>query len=327
MIVSLLFLICSQGNIQERTQLPETKAMTSQEWVAWALKQNLVLSGLTDSNEKIGSDGLGLWQKLDQVASSQKKRLRIQNQKAHFQPGIYGPLAYGNSFWRGELESLQLETKWMEPDNKMRFVFQIAWHPQLHPILFQAGSFQCKVKDSKTLVSRPTSWQPVDETLISPLEFFTEKPSRKVVRLESVEGTIRAVVPSQLHWLDMGLVMGKDGILKEVGKTEVKRLLTQRTAKRLSLEVEIRPGPSQFFLESNQEAILTGLAVCVGPEGDRKPAVGQQILESSDGRIRVRYDWLRPEIVEKADQRFELRMGDNFREIEADMKFGPLELP
>lgn len=116
----------------------------------------------------------------------------------------------------------------------------------------------------------------MDEALVSPLEFFTDKPSRKVVRLESVEGTIRAVVPSQLLWLDMGLVMGKDGILKEVGKTEVKRVLTQRTAKRLSLEVEIRPGPSQFF-GKQPEAILTGLAVCVGPEGDRKPAVGQQM--------------------------------------------------
>ncbi len=327
MIASLLFLLCSQGTIQERTRPPEAQAMSSQDWVAWGLKQNLVLTGLADSKEKNASDGLGFWQSLDQVASSQNKRLRIQAQKIHFQPGTHGPIAYGGSFWRGELESVQLETKWSEPDNKMRLSFQIAWHPQLHPILFQAGSFQCKLKDAKPLVSRPTSWQPVDETLVSPLEFFTEKPSRKVAQLESAEGTIRVVVPTRLLWLDMGSLRGKDGILREVGKTEVKRISTQMTAKRLSLEVEIRPGPSLFFLESNQEAILTGMAVCVGQDGERKPAVGQQILESGDGRIRVRYDWLRPGMGENGEQRFELRMGDNFREMEAGMKFGPLDLP
>ncbi len=327
MIAAFLILFFSQGNIEERIKPPEVRAISSREWVGWALKQNLKLTGVPESNEIIASDGLGFWQRLDQVAHSQKKRLRIQAHSAHFQSGTPGPIAYGGIQWRGEMESLQLETKWLDTDHKMRLEMQIAWHPQLHPILFQAGPFHCKVKDSKSLVSRPTSWQPVEESLISPLEFFTEKPPRKVDRLESVKGTLRAVVPNQLLWLDLGPVIGNDGILKDVGKTQVKRISTQKTAKRISLEVEIRPGPSQFFLESNQEAILTGLAVWVGPGGERKPAIGQQILESGDGRILVRYDWLRTGSGEMEDYRFELRMGDNFREIEAEMIFGPIELP
>ncbi len=331
MLTLFLFCIFSQGSISERTHLAEPQALSVPEWKSWVRSQGVDLSGVGESSGPLGPYGGGFFERLDLLASAQGKRLQIRHQSLFMETGNRSVISHGSAFCRGEVDSVVVGNQLGENRGYLRIGLQVAWHPKLHPILIQAGAFQFQSRDSKPFLSRSTAWQPVEEDFVAQLEVETAKPPRSLKGFDSFEGIVRLVVPDQLLWLELGGI--RDGGISNhmVGKTKIKRLGSQITSKRVSMEVEIKPGPSEYGIESYQEAILTGLASLVGPGNVKRISDGQQIVELGDGKIRVRYDWLFPQgfpLGNELDKhRFVLRIGDNYKEIEAYLKFGSMDLP
>lgn len=331
MLKLLLFLSLGQGSIAERTQLADPRAMSSSEWRSWVKAQGVDIAGMGESASQFGPFSGGFFERLDLLAFAQGKRIQVRHRSLQMVPGAKGVIAQGSSLCRGEVDSVVVGNQLDERRDYLIVGIQAAWHPRLHPILVQAGPFQFKSKDSKPYLSRGTSWQAVEEDFTAHLELVAAKPPRSLKGFDSLEGAIRLVVPQQLLWLELGGIRESEVAVHQVGKTKIKRLRTQVTSKRVSLEVEIWPGPSEYQLDSYQESILTGLASMVGPDNVKRNADGQQILESGEGKMRVRYDWLTsrelPLQDQQGNQRLVLRIGDNYKEIEARLKFGALELP
>ena len=331
MLTLFVFSIFAQGSISERTHLAEPQALTVSDWKSWVKSQGVELSGIGEFSGALGPYSGGFFERLDSLASAQGRRLQIRHRSLFIGSGNKGIISQGSAICRGEVDSVVVGNQLAENRGFLRVGLQAAWHPRLHPILVQAGTFQFRSSEAKPLLSRASAWQPVEEDFVAQLELEAAKPPRVLKGFDSFEGIIRLVVPDQLLWLELGGI--RDGVISDhiVGKTKIKRLATQVTSKRVSMEVEIKPGPSEYGIESYQESILTGLASLVGPGNVRKIADGQQILESGEGKIRVRYDWLFPPGVPLSSEldkyRFVLRIGDNYKEIEANLKFGPLELP
>ncbi len=332
MICSLLFLVVGQGSIPERTKLTDTLAMSLPEWKNWSKSNGVELSLTNDFAGSPGPFSGGLFERLDLLALALGKRLRIRHQSVLIESGSKGIISQGSRFCRGEVESVVLSNQLDEGRGFMSIGVQVAWHPKLHPILIQAGTFHFGSRNGKSFVSRPTSWQAVEEDFVAQLQLKADKPPRSLPGFDSLEGNIRMVVPNQLLWLDLGGLTDR-GEQPDflVGKTKVRRLGAQVSSRRVSLEVEIQPGPSEYTIESYQEGVLTGLATLIGPGNFKRNADGQQILESGNGKIRVRYDWLISANgllnTDLGDKRFDLRVGDNYKEMETFLKFGAIDLP
>lgn len=336
---SLLF----DQTIEERTRLKMEGPDREIRFGEWVSGQDLVVEGALPKNLFIAPQGASenLWKQLDRAANTAGGHWRFGTHSLRFSRGPVQWQDYFGSFGRGQLESVQAERSFEEGGGKLQFRLGLAWHPRLCPVLVQAGSFGLEFDQPGGLKgksqTKPTSWIPVDQGFHASLELNGDSLPRSVQKLNRFQGEVRLVVPEQVAWLNLGPTLLKmesnpaTDPKRQVGKTWVRRLGHKVSSNRISLEVEIHPGPSSFPLETYQESALIGPARIQSESGGVPVfADGYTTLQNENGGIRIRYDWLRKEnqpLEELTKGTIEVRLGDNLVEKQGKLDFRDIPLP
>jgi len=351
---SFLFLglLCHQDSIEERTGYRPSTDNATRTFLEWAAGHEIVIEGrLPDEMKAVPLDPkANPWAVLQKAAQAEGGHWRLSGQSVHFVRGAGGPVEFASPFWRAAIDSVQAERSFDIADGKLLIRLDAAWHPRLCPILVQGGVFALEYevpssdlkKDpgdkkettgKRKAATRPTSWIPIDQKFHAQLDLNAAAIPRSVRKIDRLAGEIRVVAPEGLAWRTLGTIEEPVAGAKEqkVGKTLIRRVGQKVAPNRISLEVEIKPGPSSFYLESYQENALIGPAKITPPSGDGAVwADAYTTVQNDNGWMRIRYDWLRKDqrnLKELARGVVEVRLGDNVKELVAEVAFRDLPLP
>ncbi len=357
--IGCLFLgmILQQDLIEERTTYRPPVNHPNATFLEWAAGHEIVIEGkLPDQVKAIALDPkANPWTVLQKAAQAAGGHWRLSGQSVHFVRGPGGPVEFASPFWRASIDSIQAERSFDIADGKLLIRLDAAWHPRLGPILVQGGVFTLeyeipagdlkKVGEDKQnlnqnenggkrkIATRPTSWIPIDQKFHASLDLSANAIPRSVQKIDRLTGEIRLVAPQRLAWIALGAIEEPASGAREqkVGKTLIRRVGQKIAPNRISLEVEIKPGPSAFYLESYQENALIGPAKITLPSGDEAVwADGYTTVQNDNGWMRIRYDWLRKDqrnLKELVRGVVEVRLGDHFKELVAEVAFRDLPLP
>lgn len=332
----VLWSTCGQYTIPERTATPPLVS-------EWLRQTGIKLQGTGAETVSSGSmaSGANPFQVLDAGAAKFQGRWVPTGEGFRFQQGPAGPLDWPKPFFRSQLSSILSDYSFEEQSGKTTVRLHVSWHPELAPILIQAGVFRAdspsppgEKKSADDWVSRPTAWIPLDQQWSTSLDIqgpFT--PLKRGTLLWSrLGGEIRWIVPLRSGWVTLGSDQAEPNGPTEhkVGGTLIRKGAIRQTANRVSLEVAILPGPSEYTLESYQESALIGPAKISLLDGIVVPASGYTSLGSEQGWMKVRYDWVKKEGFpwERLSQGvFMVRVGDGFAEMAQKVTFSGVQVP